>query len=170
LVVNKHDIVDTASIIFQQAYTGQAEIGLNGNNDLSVRVSRDGQDWITALSISSHSGAVSIHTDLNCSSAQILDANNTVDILNLKGFMGGAEDLNDYDETGVWYQSRNVNAASGFNYPNDYAGLLTVINANPMVYQTYRVYGFAGLGLGDATFTRGRYYHRWTDWQRLLAE
>jgi len=170
LVVNKHGSIDTASIVFQQSYAGQTEIGLNGTNDFSIRVSSDGENWITALTISSDSGNVSIHRDVTRDGAQILDANNTADILNVKGSIGGNEDLNDYDATGMWHQPRNANAATGDNYPNAYAGLLTVVSVGAMVYQTYRVYSSAGSGLGDATFTRGRYLNRWSNWQRLQAE
>jgi hypothetical protein len=46
--VNKAATADTASLLFQSSWTGYAEIGLAGNNDLAVKVS-DGTTWKTAM-------------------------------------------------------------------------------------------------------------------------
>jgi hypothetical protein len=50
--VNKAAIADTASLLFQSAWSGRAEMELAGNDEFSVKVSGDGASWQTALAIS----------------------------------------------------------------------------------------------------------------------
>jgi hypothetical protein len=50
--VNKASVADTASLLFQTAWSGRAEMGLAGNDDFSVKVSPDGDNWRTGLEIS----------------------------------------------------------------------------------------------------------------------
>ncbi len=57
--VNKATETDTASLLLQTHYQGQAEIGLTGDNDLHVKVSDNGQTFKEALIIDHASGAVS---------------------------------------------------------------------------------------------------------------
>lgn len=169
LVVNKNAEGGTASLVLQQGYTGHAEIGLSGNNDLSFRVSTDGQNWITAFAISAETGAISFNTSLLRDGVDVLDRQNTPDILNLKGDIETARDLDDFDMTGMWHQPFNSRANSGVNYPGNQAGLLTVVASSSMVYQTYRFFSAAREGLANATFTRGRYNNNWSSWERLLT-
>ncbi|MGB7336810.1 MAG: DUF2793 domain-containing protein [Salaquimonas sp.] len=58
ITVNKATIGDTASLVFQENWSGRAEFGLAGDNDFSVKVSPDGSNWQTALQTNSISGAV----------------------------------------------------------------------------------------------------------------
>ncbi len=51
MVLNKAAATDTASILLQSGYSGRAEIGLSGSNDLAVKVSADGSAFTTALAI-----------------------------------------------------------------------------------------------------------------------
>lgn len=53
LKLNKANSGATASLLFQTGFSGRAEIGLAGNNDLSVKLSPDGGVWNTGLSIDS---------------------------------------------------------------------------------------------------------------------
>ena len=55
LKVNKESAADTASLLFQAAYAGAAEIGLIGNKDLEFKVSADGATWSTALRLNAAS-------------------------------------------------------------------------------------------------------------------
>lgn len=48
--VNKATSGDTASLLFQSAWTGHAEMGLAGDNTFAVKIS-DGATWKTALSV-----------------------------------------------------------------------------------------------------------------------
>ena len=60
LKINKAAVPDTASLVFQTGFSGRAEIGLAGGEDLSVKVSADGAGWSTALSVGAGSGTVTI--------------------------------------------------------------------------------------------------------------
>lgn len=64
LKINKSLMGDTASMMFQTGYSGRAEIGLAGNDDLSIKVSDDGGTWSTGLSISADSGTVTFAQDV----------------------------------------------------------------------------------------------------------
>jgi hypothetical protein len=54
--VNKATDGDSASLLFQSNWMGHAEIGLTGNNDLSLKVSLDGAIWTQALSLDALTG------------------------------------------------------------------------------------------------------------------
>lgn len=58
LYINKGSASDTASVIFQSAFVGRAEIGLTGSNDLALRYSADGTSWSDLLKAGS--GAVEV--------------------------------------------------------------------------------------------------------------
>jgi hypothetical protein len=58
IAINKNAAADTASIIFQQSFSGRAEIGLAGSDDLKFKVSADGNVWKDALVINRLTGAV----------------------------------------------------------------------------------------------------------------
>ena len=60
LKINKAETSETASLIFQNAYSGNAEIGLTGDNDLHVKVSSDGQNFKEAITVRTETGAVDI--------------------------------------------------------------------------------------------------------------
>lgn len=49
LVVNKNDADDTASLVFQNGYSGRAEFGISGSDNLALKVSPDGDNWLEAL-------------------------------------------------------------------------------------------------------------------------
>lgn len=56
--VNKAASADTVSLLFQTAYSGRAEIGLAGDDDLHLKVSADGSAWTEALVIDAASGKI----------------------------------------------------------------------------------------------------------------
>lgn len=58
LKVNKADPADTGSLLFQSDYSGRAEIGLAGDDNLHLKVSADGSVWTEALVIDAASGAL----------------------------------------------------------------------------------------------------------------
>jgi hypothetical protein len=58
-VINKAGAGNTASIVFQNGFSGRAEIGLAGDDRLRFKVSADGTDWKEALVADEDSGAVS---------------------------------------------------------------------------------------------------------------
>lgn len=63
-ILNKARPDATASVVFQDNWSGRAEIGLAGHDRLEVKVSKDGGNWKTAAIIDSASGAVRATTSL----------------------------------------------------------------------------------------------------------
>lgn len=57
--VNKNSSGDTASLLFQSAWTGHAEMGLSGDTNFAVKVSADGGTWFTAMETDGATGRVS---------------------------------------------------------------------------------------------------------------
>ncbi|TBW40979.1 DUF2793 domain-containing protein [Siculibacillus lacustris] len=55
-VLSKDAAARTASLLFQDAFSGRAEIGLAGDDDLHVKVSSDGSVWRSALTIDRATG------------------------------------------------------------------------------------------------------------------
>ncbi len=53
-------MTDTASLLYQTNWTGFAEMGLNGSNDFSVKVSSDSGQWQEAIKIDHATGNVAI--------------------------------------------------------------------------------------------------------------
>jgi len=58
LKINKAATGETASILFQNDWSGRAEMGLAGEDAFSFKVSADGAAWVTALRIAPVSGRV----------------------------------------------------------------------------------------------------------------
>src|SRR6056297_1908975 len=58
LKINKAAADDTASLLFQTGWSGRAELGTTGTDDLAIKVSADGAVWSTALSFDGASGTV----------------------------------------------------------------------------------------------------------------
>lgn len=54
--LNKAGASDTASLLFQSDWTGQAEMGLAGNNDFTIKLSVDGQTWVEGLTFDRATG------------------------------------------------------------------------------------------------------------------
>jgi hypothetical protein len=60
LSFNKAAAGNTASLLFQTGFSGRAEIGTAGDDDLHVKVSPDGSTWSEALVIGAAAGGVSV--------------------------------------------------------------------------------------------------------------
>jgi hypothetical protein len=56
--MNKESAAATLSLLMQTGYSGRAEIGLTGDDDLRLKVSPDGATWIDAIRIDRASGRV----------------------------------------------------------------------------------------------------------------
>ncbi len=65
LVINKATAGDTASLLWQSGWSGRAELGLAGDDDLHVKVSADGANWTEAMVIDASSGRASFPAGLN---------------------------------------------------------------------------------------------------------
>lgn len=59
-IVNKAATGRTASVLFQTGFSGRAEFGLVGNDDLSLRVSADGATFRDALRVGAADGRVAV--------------------------------------------------------------------------------------------------------------
>lgn len=60
LKLNKAAAARTASLLFQTGFSGRAEIGLSGDDQLRIKVSADGASWTEALVVDRASGLVSL--------------------------------------------------------------------------------------------------------------
>lgn len=58
LALNKEDAAGIVSLVLQSGYSGRAEIGLAGDDDLHLKVSADGAAWTEALRVDRASGLV----------------------------------------------------------------------------------------------------------------
>ncbi|WP_283176240.1 DUF2793 domain-containing protein [Gemmobacter sp. 24YEA27] len=56
LKLNKAAAGDTASLLFQTAWSGRAEMGTAGGSDFSVKVSANGSTWFTGLQVAAATG------------------------------------------------------------------------------------------------------------------
>ncbi len=57
---NKEAAADVLSLLFQTDYSGRAEIGLVGDDNLTVKVSADGSSWTTALVVDRATGQATV--------------------------------------------------------------------------------------------------------------
>ncbi len=56
--INKANAPDTASLLFQTGFSGRAEIGTAGSEDMAIKVSPDGINWNEAVRIDAANGNV----------------------------------------------------------------------------------------------------------------
>lgn len=62
--INKHAATDTASLLFQDNFSGRAEVGLAGDDNLHFKVSSDGSAFFESLVISGASGLVTVKNNI----------------------------------------------------------------------------------------------------------
>jgi hypothetical protein len=72
LKLNKAEAAATASLLFQTAFSGRAEVGLAGDDHFRIKVSGDGGEWREALSVDKEQGTVSFPSGLALGHAHIL--------------------------------------------------------------------------------------------------
>lgn len=58
--INKNAPVNTASVMFQSGWTGHAEMGLNGDNNFSIKVGDDTGNWRDAVKVDRATGNVAL--------------------------------------------------------------------------------------------------------------
>ncbi|WP_371223644.1 DUF2793 domain-containing protein [Roseovarius sp. 2305UL8-3] len=75
LKINKDATTDTASLLFQTGWSGRAEMGTTGSDDFTIKVSPDGTQFLTALTVDADTGKVSFPQ--NGSSREQLSADRT---------------------------------------------------------------------------------------------
>lgn len=89
LALNKGAAARTASLLFQSAFSGRAEIGLTGDDHLRFKVSADGTTWRDALLVDRASGLVTMPFTPPAGALANLLVNGDFEI-NQRGFSGGA--------------------------------------------------------------------------------
>jgi hypothetical protein len=82
--MNKEAASNTASLLLQSNWSGRAEIGLAGDDNLHVKISADGSSWIDALIVDSTASAmtmaipVTVEVDDGCALSIDLEEGNSV--------------------------------------------------------------------------------------------
>lgn len=91
LTLNKAAAANTASLLLQDAFSGRAEIGLAGDDNLHMKVSPDGAAWTEALTIDRATGIVSLPASpwARDTPRENLLINGDMQV-NQRGFAGGA--------------------------------------------------------------------------------
>ena len=77
LKINKASAADTASVLYQDAFSGRAELGLAGDDDFHFKVSPDGTTWKEAILINRSTGAVTFPFTSLSGGREALTANRT---------------------------------------------------------------------------------------------
>ena len=77
LKINKASAADTASLLYQDAFSGRAELGLAGDDDFHFKVSADGSTWKEAILINRSTGAVTFPLTSLSGGREVLNANRT---------------------------------------------------------------------------------------------
>lgn len=122
VAVNRAGTDDTASVVFQTGYAGDAEFGLNGADGFSLKVSTDGNAFRTALSADPATGTVNLPDGVR---------------------LGGGADVLDIYEEGAWVPELRGHAADG---SPDYAVQAgSFVRVGALVHATFRV-KWTGLG------------------------
>jgi hypothetical protein len=67
--INKDTAADTASLVFQNSFSGRAEMGLAGTDNFAIKVSPDGTTFHTGLTVTRTDGKVTMPSDLAVTSA-----------------------------------------------------------------------------------------------------
>ena len=144
---NKAHVADTASTLYQTAYSGRAEIGLTGDDNFHFKVSPDGAAWNEAIVIDRTSGAVTFpHTTITQVNADWNAVSGLAQVLN-KPSIPAAYTL----PAATAVTLGGVKAGSGLTVAAD--GTLAATG------------GTGGTAVSDQT---GRYYLR--NWQGNLAK
>ena len=98
--INKAAATDTASLLYQDGYSGRSEMGLAGDDDFHLKVSPDGSTWKEALRIDRTSGLASVFGDpavaLGIATKQYVDAHSST------GTPGGSSGQLQYNNAGAF--------------------------------------------------------------------
>lgn len=182
LKLNKATATDTASLLFQTGFSGRAEIGLAGSDDLSVKVSADGVTFTDAAAINGATGRVSLPAGATVTGTLTGTAvtqsvtDTTADRL-LKvgdfGLGGTAPNVPASINT-----SPELIAPGSYNYSTSFSagGPSQVLNGTLMHLR--RVGGiYAQMIIGDwgpaalgHIFTRAFVGGSWSDWRRVYSD
>ncbi|MBJ2151031.1 DUF2793 domain-containing protein [Paracoccus sp. IB05] len=85
LKLNKAAAGDTASLLFQTAWSGRAEMGTAGGSDFSVKVSANGATWFTGVQVAAATGVADFPQDLTRAGSQVFARNNILGTVSQSG-------------------------------------------------------------------------------------
>jgi hypothetical protein len=149
--LNKESAGDIVSLLLQTGFSGRAEIGLIGDDDLAFKVSADGSAWIEALKIARSTGKQTIASDLIVGGLLGIGVGNTTPLaqmnvandsaLSNRGIAVGLHSNNSSGALAAFYKSRGNFASPSQISAGDSIGLFF---ARPYVNGDYR--NMAGFG------------------------
>lgn len=137
LNLNKASAAQTASLVYQDNYSGRAELGLMGDDAFRIKVSANGSTWYEALRVTQGSGLVSLPIgQLAFPAAQNASSDpNTLD---------------DYEE-GTWTPNLAfAGVTTGITYGASNSGRYTKIGRT-VFYAGYLILTSKGTASGSAT-------------------
>ena len=107
--MSKESAAKTLSFLFQDNFSGRAEIGLTGDDDFHFKVSADGTAWLDALVIDRITGEVSFpHTDVG--GPRLIPSNNLSDLASKKA---GLDNINIHGADVASAATIDLDAATG---------------------------------------------------------
>lgn len=168
LKINKGDEADTASLLFQSAWTGHAEMGLAGDTDFAIKVSGDGSAWTDAIRFDATTGLASGAAIQNAPTDTTPGALMTVGAFGL-GTKTAPQvtDFNDANMAGfysVLNLSNALNKPPGFNGGTAALWVGSSTNGNNMVQIAFY------LNEGGVIATRSLRAGNWRDWQVIYTQ
>ena len=98
--INKEADGDTASLLFQSAWSGRAEIGLAGDTDFVFKVSPDGSAWTEAIRIDKDTGLAALLYDNTASGLAATTVQDAIDEVAAGGGGGGGAVASVFGRTG----------------------------------------------------------------------
>lgn len=90
LKINKAMQEDTASLLFQNGFSGRAEMGVIGEDNFTLKVTPDGNQWVTALDAEAATGQISFPSGLTLPAHTENLLINSDFAINQRVFAGGA--------------------------------------------------------------------------------
>lgn len=173
LTINRASDAETASVVFQSGYQGRAELGLTGVDGFTLKLSDNGSEFQKVLEANSSTGDINIQNDLSVEGRirqdgqPVLDNLNTFGPLADRGDLPADRNLDDQKSSGYWAQTQIGGADLALNYPVEERGVLLVIRAWVMVFQTYYVIAHASNGESANIYTRALFGTSWTPWRLM---
>lgn len=158
-------------------------IGSDPNAPYNTRIPSitDNADIQTALRLYHYGNDTSVPTNIpEQSIAGHLNVLNNSKLDKDPDSIASGTDLNTLEDTGFYVQLNNETADNDPNYPVPFAGLLSVINRDGIVFQQYQAVGAqepdTGVNLENKTYWRFKFYDPtqqnviWSKWRTFLEE
>ncbi|MDX1950187.1 MAG: DUF2793 domain-containing protein [Rickettsiales bacterium] len=91
--LNKNSVSNSASFLFQNNYSGRAEIGLTGDDDFHFKVSPDGSSWNDAIIIDKDNGDVTFSNNITADNIGTIASQNSNAVNITGGAISGVTDI-----------------------------------------------------------------------------